>query len=63
LVIELIDSVSEFQVPVVEGYPITHTMAEVAQCAEESGLTIERKMFTGKHRRQPKMLYILKKAS
>ena len=62
LVVELIDAVAEFQVPAVEGYPIRHTMAEVTQCAEELGLSVEKKMFTGRHRRQPKMLYVMKKA-
>ena len=60
LFIELIDSIADFKVPSVDNYPIRHSMEQVAKCAEELGLSIEKKMFGGKHR--PRMLYIMKKS-
>ena len=59
--IELIDSIADFQEPPVHAYPIRHSMEQVSECAEELGMTVEKKMFNGRHRKEPKMLYILKK--
>ncbi|MBL4576831.1 MAG: methyltransferase domain-containing protein [Flavobacteriales bacterium] len=61
--IELIDSIADFQEPPVHSYPIRHSMDQVAACADELGLTIVKKMFNGRHRKEPKMLYIMQKVA
>ncbi|HIF57315.1 MAG TPA: methyltransferase domain-containing protein [Gemmatimonadetes bacterium] len=63
LFIELIDSIAEFQEPPENAYPIRHSMQQVANCAEQLGLSIEKQMFNARHRKEPKMLYILKKVA
>ena len=62
LMLELIDSISDYLEPPTEIYPVRHSSEEVAKCAANVGFTIERKMFNSKNGYLPRMVYVLKKS-
>lgn len=62
LILELIDSISDYLEPPTDIYPVRHSSEQVAKCAADVGLTIERKMFNSKYGYLPRMLYVLKKS-
>ena len=62
LMLELIDSISDYLEPPTEIYPVRHSSEEVAKCAANVGFTIERKMFNSKYGYLPRMVYVLKKS-
>lgn len=59
-ILELVDSIADFKVPPSDRYPIRHNGEQVAKCANELGLSVEKKMFSGLHGHQPRMVYILR---
>lgn len=61
LIIQLIDSIADFKIPPLNIFPVRHSSEQVSQCANELGLSIEKKMFCGKYGHQPSMTYIMRK--
>lgn len=62
LMLELIDAISDFREPPTDVYPIRHSAEQVARCAAELGLRIEKQMFNSNYGHLPRMLYCLRKA-
>ena len=62
LMVELIDSISDYLEPRSDIYPVRHSSEQVAKFAAGVGLTIERKMFNSKYGYLPRMVYVLKKS-
>lgn len=61
LMLELIDAISDFREPPTDVYPIRHSAEQVARCAGEFGLRIERQMFNSNYGHLPRMLYCLRR--
>lgn len=62
IMLELVDAISDFREPPTDIYPIRFTAEQVAQCAGEFGLTVERKMFNSNYGHLPRMLYLLRRS-
>jgi hypothetical protein len=62
IMLELVDAISDFREPPIDIYPIRHTLEQVARCAADFGLVVERKMFNSNYGHLPRMLYVLRKS-
>lgn len=62
LLLELIDSISDFREPSSQVYSIRHSSEQVSRCASAVGLRIEKQMFNSNYGHLPRMLYCLRKA-
>ncbi len=62
IMLELVDAISDFREPPIATYPIRHTEEQVARCAGELGLVVERKVFNSNYGHLPRMLYLLRKS-
>lgn len=62
VMVELIDSVSDYLEPPTDVYPIRHSFEQVERCATALGFIVEKRMFNFRYGRLPRMLYFLRRS-